>query len=169
MSDFDLYVLKKYLFIPLLVLCIPILWGPALQCMLLPTQGACCYPHKEHAATHTRSMLLPTQGACCYQQKEHTVTHSRSMLLPTQGACCYPHKVHAAAAKEHAATSNWSMLLPPRSMPKLIQSRLPHPWGHVLITIELCASPWDMLLLKRRLLLPKKECCTPKLNKACCY
>jgi hypothetical protein len=31
-SDFDLYILKKYLFIPLLVLCIPILWGPALQC-----------------------------------------------------------------------------------------------------------------------------------------
>ncbi len=31
MSDFDLYILKKYLFIPLLVLCIPILWGPALQ------------------------------------------------------------------------------------------------------------------------------------------
>jgi hypothetical protein len=25
MSDFDLYILKKYLFIPLLVLCIPIL------------------------------------------------------------------------------------------------------------------------------------------------
>ncbi len=32
MSDFDLYILKKYLFIPLLVLCIPILGGPALQC-----------------------------------------------------------------------------------------------------------------------------------------
>ncbi len=32
MSDFDLYILKKYLFIPLRVLCIPILWGPALQC-----------------------------------------------------------------------------------------------------------------------------------------
>jgi len=32
MSDFDLYILKKYLFIPLLVLCIPIQWGPALQC-----------------------------------------------------------------------------------------------------------------------------------------
>jgi hypothetical protein len=32
MSDFDHYILKKYLFIPLLVLCIPILWGPALQC-----------------------------------------------------------------------------------------------------------------------------------------
>jgi hypothetical protein len=32
MSDFDLYILKKYIFIPLLVLCIPILWGPALQC-----------------------------------------------------------------------------------------------------------------------------------------
>jgi hypothetical protein len=31
MSDFDLYILAKYLFIPLLVLCIPILWGPALQ------------------------------------------------------------------------------------------------------------------------------------------
>ncbi len=31
MSDFDLYTLKKYLFIPLLVSCIPILWGPALQ------------------------------------------------------------------------------------------------------------------------------------------
>jgi hypothetical protein len=30
MSDFDLNILKKYLFIPLLVLCIPILWGPAL-------------------------------------------------------------------------------------------------------------------------------------------
>jgi hypothetical protein len=36
MSGFDLYILKKYLFIPLLVLCIPILWGPALQCMVLP-------------------------------------------------------------------------------------------------------------------------------------
>ncbi len=32
MSDFDLYILNKYLFIPLMVLCIPILWGPALQC-----------------------------------------------------------------------------------------------------------------------------------------
>ncbi len=32
MSDFYLYILKKYIFIPLLVLCIPILWGPALQC-----------------------------------------------------------------------------------------------------------------------------------------
>jgi hypothetical protein len=32
MSDFDLYVVKKYLFIPLLVLCIVILWGLALQC-----------------------------------------------------------------------------------------------------------------------------------------
>jgi hypothetical protein len=32
MSDFDLYILKKYLFIPLLVLCIPILGGPTLQC-----------------------------------------------------------------------------------------------------------------------------------------
>jgi hypothetical protein len=32
MSDFDLYILKKYLFIPLLVLCVPIRWGPALQC-----------------------------------------------------------------------------------------------------------------------------------------
>jgi hypothetical protein len=32
MSDFDLYILKKYLFIPLLVLCTPILLGPALQC-----------------------------------------------------------------------------------------------------------------------------------------
>ncbi len=32
MSDFDLYILKKYIFIPLLVLCIPIQWGPALQC-----------------------------------------------------------------------------------------------------------------------------------------
>ncbi len=31
MSDFDLYILKKYLFIPLQVLCIPVLWGPALQ------------------------------------------------------------------------------------------------------------------------------------------
>ncbi len=30
LSDFDLYILKK--FIPLLVLCIPILWGTALQC-----------------------------------------------------------------------------------------------------------------------------------------
>jgi hypothetical protein len=35
-SDFDLYILKKYLVIPLLVLCIPILWGPALQCGLFP-------------------------------------------------------------------------------------------------------------------------------------
>jgi hypothetical protein len=34
MSDFNLYILKKYLFIPLLVLCIPILWGPAMQCGL---------------------------------------------------------------------------------------------------------------------------------------
>ncbi len=33
MSNFDLYILKKYLFIPLLVLCIPILGGPTLQCM----------------------------------------------------------------------------------------------------------------------------------------
>jgi hypothetical protein len=31
MSDFDLYILKKYQFIPLLVLCIPILWGFAVQ------------------------------------------------------------------------------------------------------------------------------------------
>ncbi len=31
-SDFDLYIPKKYLFICLLMLCIPILWGPALQC-----------------------------------------------------------------------------------------------------------------------------------------
>jgi hypothetical protein len=31
MSDFDFYILKKYLFIPLLVLCIPILYGPTLQ------------------------------------------------------------------------------------------------------------------------------------------
>jgi hypothetical protein len=30
LSDFDLYILKKYLFIPLLVICIPILWvGPS--------------------------------------------------------------------------------------------------------------------------------------------
>ncbi len=28
----DLYVLEKYIFIPLLVLHIPILWGPDLQC-----------------------------------------------------------------------------------------------------------------------------------------
>jgi hypothetical protein len=34
MSDFYLFILKKYLFIPLLVLCIPILWGLALQCTL---------------------------------------------------------------------------------------------------------------------------------------
>jgi hypothetical protein len=34
MSDFDLYILKKYLFIPLLVLCTSILWGLALQCLL---------------------------------------------------------------------------------------------------------------------------------------
>ncbi len=32
MSDFDLDILKKYLFIPLLVLCIPLLGGPTLQC-----------------------------------------------------------------------------------------------------------------------------------------
>jgi hypothetical protein len=32
MSDIDLYILKKYLFIPLLLLSIPILWSPALQC-----------------------------------------------------------------------------------------------------------------------------------------
>ncbi len=32
MSDFDLYILKKYLLIPMLVLCIPILGGPSLQC-----------------------------------------------------------------------------------------------------------------------------------------
>jgi hypothetical protein len=32
MSDFDLCILKKCIFIPLLVSCIPILWGPALQC-----------------------------------------------------------------------------------------------------------------------------------------
>ncbi len=35
MSDFDLDILKKCLFIPLLVLCILILWGPALQCMTI--------------------------------------------------------------------------------------------------------------------------------------
>ncbi len=42
LSDFDLYILNKYLFIPLLVLCIPILWGPTrdtlgptLQCVPL--------------------------------------------------------------------------------------------------------------------------------------
>jgi hypothetical protein len=35
MSDFDLYIFKNYLFIPLLVLFIPIQWGPALQCMML--------------------------------------------------------------------------------------------------------------------------------------
>ncbi len=40
MSDFYLYILKKYLFIPLLVLCIPILWGPALQCTER-IQGVC--------------------------------------------------------------------------------------------------------------------------------
>ncbi len=33
MSDFNLYLRKKILYIPLLVLCIPILRGPALQCM----------------------------------------------------------------------------------------------------------------------------------------
>ncbi len=32
MSVFDLYILQKYIFIPLLLLCIPILWGTALQC-----------------------------------------------------------------------------------------------------------------------------------------
>ncbi len=35
MSSFDLYILQKYLFIPLLVLCIPILGGPTLQCVSL--------------------------------------------------------------------------------------------------------------------------------------
>jgi hypothetical protein len=38
MSDFDLYILKKYLFIPLLVLCIPILGGPTLQCIRFKIQ-----------------------------------------------------------------------------------------------------------------------------------
>jgi hypothetical protein len=37
MSDFDLYVLKKYLSIPLLVLCIPILWGQTLHCVAANT------------------------------------------------------------------------------------------------------------------------------------
>jgi hypothetical protein len=32
MSDFDLYILEKYIFIPLLVLHILIQWGPDLQC-----------------------------------------------------------------------------------------------------------------------------------------
>jgi hypothetical protein len=35
MSDFDLYILKKYLLIPLLVLCIPILGRPTLQCLIV--------------------------------------------------------------------------------------------------------------------------------------
>jgi hypothetical protein len=34
LSDLDLYILNKYLLIPLLVLCISILLGPALQCMI---------------------------------------------------------------------------------------------------------------------------------------
>jgi hypothetical protein len=41
MSDFDLYILKKYLFIPLLVSCIPILWGPALQCTVQGSYMPC--------------------------------------------------------------------------------------------------------------------------------
>jgi hypothetical protein len=42
-SDFDFYILKKYLFIPLLVLCVPILWGPPLQCALAGPGGACTW------------------------------------------------------------------------------------------------------------------------------
>jgi hypothetical protein len=40
MSDFDLYILNKYLLLPLLVLCIPILWGPALQCATVNLNGS---------------------------------------------------------------------------------------------------------------------------------
>jgi hypothetical protein len=43
MSDFDLYILKKYLFIPLLVLCIPILGGPTLQCGTLIESKMCTF------------------------------------------------------------------------------------------------------------------------------
>jgi hypothetical protein len=46
MSDFDLYILKKYLFIPLLVLCIPILGA---QLCSVSSVGKIrvspCYPH----------------------------------------------------------------------------------------------------------------------------
>ncbi len=42
MSDFYLYILKKYLSIPLLVLCIPILGGPALQCTLRSLSRIVC-------------------------------------------------------------------------------------------------------------------------------
>ncbi len=43
LSDFDLYIFNKYLFIPLLVLCIPILWGPALQCGYVMFEHRRCF------------------------------------------------------------------------------------------------------------------------------
>ncbi len=63
MSDFDLYILKKYIFIHLLVLCIPILWGTALQCigirkntLLFMTLGL------QQPITHEDTAFLMTLG-----------------------------------------------------------------------------------------------------------
>jgi hypothetical protein len=75
MSDFDLYILKKYLFIPLLVLCIPILWRPALQCVGL-MGGFIGWPGEIHLGLSAcKSHKLCPKMYCSLSEEKISVTY----------------------------------------------------------------------------------------------
>ncbi len=77
MSDFGLYILKKYLLIPLLVLCIPILWGLALQCIVTPT-----VEDRLKALVYRKGLPLLLAGChqhCCCLQRH--LCHCQKHLL----------------------------------------------------------------------------------------